>query len=153
MPRPGVAIMDSPAFFTLRVVVLGPPAGVTWALQIGRDALEGPVATARGRITFTTQVRVAKLAGKAMPRLLGVAVQGPPDRRFLYLNSGVGAGQVATCWDRRAKVPLWPITWSMIDSVMSKTSKLLEAQIFGRAKDGGPACASVQLLGKGWQVR
>jgi len=153
VPRSGVATIDSPASLTLRVVVLGPPAGVTWALQIGRDALEAPVATARGRITFTTQVRVAKLAGKATPRLLGVAVQGPPGRRFLYLNSGVRAGQVATCWDRRAKVPLWHITWSMIDSVMSKTSKLLEAQIFGRAKDGGPACASVQLLGKGWQVR
>lgn len=42
---------------TLRIVVLDPPAGVRWALQIGKDALELPSAKARGKVTFTTQVR------------------------------------------------------------------------------------------------
>jgi hypothetical protein len=147
-----IAARAMPVSLTLRIVVVDPPMGVAWALQIGKDALEPPSAGTGNRIIFTAQVRASRLIGKSFPRFLGAAVKGPPDRRFLYLNSGARAGQANTLWDRRAKVPLWQITWPMINSVASRKSRVLEAQISGLAKDGGPACASVTLL-KGWQLK
>jgi len=50
-------------------------------------------------------------------------------------------------WQRRAKVPLDGITWSMI-----KKGSVIEARISGTARDGGPACATVPLLGGGWRI-
>ena len=50
-------------------------------------------------------------------------------------------------WQRRAKVPLAGITWTMI-----KKGSVIEAHIEGTARDGGPACATVPLLGGGWKV-
>jgi hypothetical protein len=142
----------SPAVVTLRIVVVDPPAGVRWALQIGRDELERPSSAGRAHVCFTTVVRVASSSRSNPLRLLGPAVQGPPDTRFLYLNSGIRAGQAKSCWDRRAKVPLRGITWSIIRAAAAKPHGALEARVSGTASDGGPACASVSLLGAGWSV-
>ena len=149
---PRKAARLAPTVVMLRIVVVDPPAGVTWALQIGRSALEGPSSATRIQICFTTAVRVASSSTSRTVRLLGPAVQGPPDRRFLYLNSGIRAGQTGSCWERRAKVPLRGITWSMIRAATAKQDGELEARVAGTASDGGPACASVPLLGAGWRV-
>jgi hypothetical protein len=49
------------------------------------------------------------------------------------------------------KVPLKGITWSLIRKAMSKPGYKLSASIPGTGKDGGPNCATVQLLGD-WQI-
>jgi hypothetical protein len=49
------------------------------------------------------------------------------------------------------KVPLEGITWALIRKAISKPGSRLSARIPGTGKDGGPNCATVQLLG-GWQI-
>jgi hypothetical protein len=97
--------------------------------------------------------------------VLGPVTQGPPTARFLYLNSGSRAGQLDSCWDQRAKVPVTGISRELIETIREIPGARLEARIAGTAPDGGPACATVvagsgqlheitpsgaRLLGKGF---
>jgi hypothetical protein len=71
-------------------------------------------------------------------------VQGPPGARFLYIGSGAFAGEKNTPWKRRAKIPLGGITSAVV--AKGKKKGALEATIHGKARDGGPACATVPLV-------
>jgi hypothetical protein len=135
----------------LRVTVVGPPLGVAWAVQSGRSDLIEPSERTEARIAFDVTVRVGAPRPGGQSTLLGRVIQGPPTDRFLYLNSGKRAGQVDSCWDRRAKVPLNGITEQLIESVGKQPGARLEAQIAGTGPDGGPACATVPLLAE-WRV-
>ena len=137
-----------PTVITLRIIVVELPGGVTWALQIGRSALEGPSSATRTQICFTTAVRVASSSPSRTVRLLGPAVQGPPDGRFLYLNTGLRAGQTGSCWDRRAKVPLRGIKQSMIRAATAKQDGALEARVAGTASDGACVCLRSAVGGR-----
>lgn len=128
----------------LRIVVENPP--VRFAVQRGKDELlEATSATAKQQI-FEFSVR-ARDDGSGVPNFLGPFAQGPVGGRFVYVNSGIMAGDASVDWQRRAKVPLAGITWSMI-----KKGAVIEARISGTARDGGPACATVPLLGGGWKI-
>lgn len=132
----------------VRVAIQAPPPGVAWALQVGRDVLLPPVGRAGGLEFGTTLRIVAKPDGTLDFR--GSVVQGPRNGRFLYLNSGVRAGQVGSCWDRRAKVSLEGLRPLL--SGLDASSCAVRAVIEGTGKDGGPACASVPLKDPGWQA-
>ena len=95
-------------------------------------------------LVFETTVRVADGVRGGQPRVLGRSVQGPPDARFLYIGSGTFAGDKNTPWERRAKIPLTGITRALVSKGMKKGT--LEATIDGKARDGGPACATVPLV-------
>ncbi|TAH35273.1 MAG: hypothetical protein EYC70_13415 [Planctomycetota bacterium] len=86
-------------------------------------------------------------------RFLGEFAQGPPAARFVYVSSGARAGQGGSCWDRRAKVPLGGITPEQARRVLAGEGLVLEARIGGTARDGGPMCGAVPLLGAGWTVK
>lgn len=135
----------------LRITVVGAPLGVAWALQSGRSDLIEPGERTEALIAFDVTVRVGEPRAGGQPTFLGRVTQGPPTERFLYLNSGKRAGQVDSCWDRRAKVPLNGITQQLIESVGKQPGARLDAQIARTAADGGPACATVPLL-TGWRV-
>lgn len=126
---------------TLRIVVVGSPPDVTWCVGSKRGGFLGIVRANGTDLTFEVVARVKD------GRLLGDEIQGPPAARFLYLASGTLAGDAGSCWTRRAKVPLSTITPAM----MNKGGTLV-AKIAGKAKDGGPACASVPLLAGGWKA-
>ncbi len=136
---------------SLRLVVERPPAGVTWRLQRGRDALVAPVRETADAVAFALSLRVADGPGGA-PTLRGPEAQGPPASRFVYLNSGTYAGQAGTSWSRRAKVPLTGIPPALLARARATPGAVLEARIAGTGRDGGPACASVPLLGEGWRL-
>lgn len=136
----------------LRVTVLRPPPQVTFALQCGRAQLVAPSRVSDTEISFDLRLRIGTKRPNGRPTLLGPAAQGPPDARFLYVNSGKHAGQPASCWDRRAKVPLTGITWRLIEATLAMPGATLESRIHGTAGDGGPACATVPILEPGWQV-
>ena len=53
---------------------------------------------------------------------------------------------------RRIKVHLRDVTSAQIGRVATADG-VLEARVHAVAKDGGPACASVPLLGGGWTVK
>jgi Family of unknown function (DUF5990) len=129
----------------LRIVVVDPPPGVAWALQLGKSELRPPIRASAKEVVFEFEVNVDGTTKTGGVRFLGPAVQGPPDGRFVYLSSGKRAGTPGSCWDRRAKIPLGGITAAILAKV--NATRVLEARITGRARDGGPACASVPILG------
>lgn len=135
----------------LRIILASPPPGVRFCLQRGRDELVSPVDSTGDDIAFDLSVRVND-ADDATPRLLGPFTQGPTDARFVYVCSGTSAGQAGSCWSRRAKVGLKTITRALIRRARSRPNSRLHARIPGTAGDGGPSCATVRLLGGGWQV-
>ncbi len=132
---------------TLRIRVMNPPSGVLFRLQKGHFELLPPSHDDGSSIAFDFEMRVADRTADAPPRFLGPFTQGPPSTRFVYICSGKRAGQGESQWDRRAKVPLGGITWALIDEASAKRDAVLEAKIAGTGRDGGPACATVPLLG------
>ena len=137
----------------LRIVVRDPVPGVVLALQCGatgRATLIGPVEASAEELAFDLAVTLDGCTGDGAPRLLGPFVQGPPAARFVYVNVGAAAGQPGSVWNRRAKVPLGGIDWPLIEEV--RAGCRLVADIHGRARDGGPACATVPLLAPGWRL-
>jgi len=134
-----------------RITVLDPPRGVLFRLQRGRSELIAPSSESSSAIVFDFTLRVEPGAAGGRPRLLGPFAQGPPASRFVYVNSGKHAGQVESCWDRRAKVPLTAVNASLIRQAAARSGAVIEAQIAGTGSDGGPACATVPLL-SGWRV-
>lgn len=132
----------------LRIVVVDPPFGVTFAVQQGRTGLLAPVDATVTSLVFEFPVSVADAASQP-PLFTGEFTQGPPAGRFVYVNSGTMAGQASSCWTRRAKVLLNGISKTLLQSVLAGNGLILEARISGKARDGGPACATVPLL-IGW---
>lgn len=133
-----------------RIIVLGPPPGVTFRIQRGRSDLLAPSSESAASIAFDFTLRVAPGDAGSPPRFLGPFAQGPPNGRFVYMNSGKHAGQAESCWDRRAKVHLRDIAASLIDQAAA-TGGVIETRIAGTGRDGGPACATVPLVG-GWRI-
>ena len=134
---------------TLRIVVVDPPSGATFAVQQGRTDLLAPVKASATSLIFEFPVSVADTTSQPS-RITGEFAQGPPSGRFVYVNSGTLAGQTNSCWTRRAKVPLTSISNTLLRSALAD-GLILEARIFGKARDGGPACATVPLLA-GWAL-
>lgn len=136
----------------LRIVMEDPVADVALALQRGaaaRAELVPPADASPHAIAFDLDVVVDGKLPDGGPRLLGPFVQGPPSARFVYLCVGQLAGQPGSMWSRRVKVPLGDLSWTLIET--RPPDARLVARIAGRARDGGPACASVPLLPPGWR--
>lgn len=119
--------------------------------QGGKVDLVSPAHVSQDSQAFDFALRVGERPD-GQPNFLGPFAQGPPDGRFVYVNSGTLAGQANSCWTRRAKVHLSGITRQMIEQVLADPEAVLEARIWGLAKDGGPACATVPILDGGWQI-
>ncbi|HET7232855.1 MAG TPA: DUF5990 family protein [Longimicrobium sp.] len=133
----------------LRIIVNRPPPGVTFAVQKGRHGLLPPTRRTADEIAFDFSVRVGDRDGR--PNFVGEYAQGTPADRFVYVNSGTGAGQMGSPWSRRAKVKLGTLTREMVDAALD-AGGVLEARIHGVGRDGGPACATVPLLDGGWRL-
>jgi hypothetical protein len=83
----------------------------------------------------------------------GPAVHGKRGERFFYLSWSGETGGVRVMF-RRLKIHLRevkPAQWSTV--MRPGARKLLQARVHAIAKDGGPACASVPLLGGGWTIQ
>jgi hypothetical protein len=133
---------------TLRIVVENPPPGVAFALQKGSGSVHEPVQrqTSDGAdLTFEFQP-VIRDVSDSMAALGGPFVQGPPRKRFVYLDIGTAAGQFGSAWSRRMKVPLEGIPAKML-----RTGGILEARVPGIGRDGGPNCATVRDF-EGWKA-
>jgi hypothetical protein len=137
---------------TLRITVVAPPAGVTFRVQRGKSDLDAPVEEDAGHLSFDVTVRVVDPRPDGSPDFRGPCVQGRPGERFVYVNSGTSAGQAGSCWTRRMKVHLAGIPRELADRALADPSLRLEARVAGTARDGGPACATVPLLGGGWEA-
>ncbi|MBX3747056.1 MAG: hypothetical protein KF833_17245 [Verrucomicrobiae bacterium] len=149
----------------LRVVCKAPPDpdqhGAIFGLQDNSTAahwsLHAGTRTSSGDIVFGCDVRVRANARTADPNFLGDYVHGKPDERFLYLSwrpRDWRSGQperASPRWQRRMKIHLGTVTWEQIEEA-TQSGGVLGATVEGTGKDGGPNCASVPLLGNGWEV-
>ena len=134
----------------LRITVVDPPKGVLLKMQRGREQLVDPAVSAAPRVSFDLEVRLGTRAG-GLPNFIGDFAQGPADKRFVYINSGTLAGQSDSPWSRRAKIPLTAISTALIAQAR-RTGGVLAAEYEGTARDGGPSCATVPLIGGDWHV-
>ena len=145
--------MSKPAKLNVqaRIVLVAPPTGPTFALQRGKRELAGAAVSNGQDLQFEFTFQAEEGAGGGV-RFSGEFVQGPAGGKFIYVNSGTLAGDGGSPWTRRAKVSLESLTWAVVSGVVARPRACLEARVSGVAKDGGPACASVPLLGGGWQT-
>jgi hypothetical protein len=136
----------------LRLILIEPPPLVRYGVQRGKGSayqVEFAQQPVKGDLTFDFTVKVAE--GKdGQPNFLGDFVQGPAGRRFVYIDVGQYAGQHDVGWGRRMIVRLDSISWTLIRKAQA-AGKRLEGSIPGTARDGGPNCATVTLIG-GWKV-
>jgi hypothetical protein len=140
-----------PACLTVRLIVRNPVPGVTLRVQRGRDVLVPPVADGADAVTFELPVQAA-VGADGRVTLRGGAVQGPPAGRFVYVNAGTYAGQAGSPFGRRAKVPLGALPADLVGAALAQPGVVVVVEIEGRARDGGPAAATVPLLGTGWRL-
>ena len=134
-----------------RIVLVAPPAGVAFALQRGRYELDGLATSTGADLTFDFSFTAAQGPNGAV-RFSGEFVQGPSGGKFVYINSGTSAGQFHSCWTRRAKIGLKTIAWGDVERAAAGNARL-EVSIQGTGRDGGPACATVPLIGGGWTIQ
>ena len=136
-----------------RIILESPPVGVDFGLQKGGGNDYEVVQKQRsktGDLIFEFSARV-KEGKDGEPVLLGPFTHGPPHERFAYLDIGTYAGQTDTPWSRRLKIPFRDITWDLVKKA-SRGANLLETRVPGKAKDGGPNCATVKPFA-GWKVK
>ncbi|HYW31000.1 MAG TPA: DUF5990 family protein [Gemmatimonas sp.] len=143
--------MSDSARVTLRLIIRNPVPGVALRVQRGRDGLLAPASVTADAVTFEFSLEV-KPGADGSASLRGLEVQGPPSARFVYVTVGTRAGQFDSPWDRRAKVPLNGIGPAHFAALSQRPGTMFVATIEGRSRDGGPACASVPLLGDGWSM-
>ena len=130
---------------TLRLVIQDPVPGVGYSLQNKKNQPVGPVVAGDGPLSFDVPVRVAP-----GPKFLGEFVRSEgPTRRFVYIAIGSQAGAHASPWSRRAKIDIHTLPIELLEQALA--GKVLLADLPGRDKDGGPACATVRPLGA-WRV-
>ena len=137
----------------IRLVLIDPPPKIDYGIQRGRGSNYEAMFVQqrmRGDVTFDFSIAVSGNSKDGAPNFSGDFVQGTPARRFIYIDVGTYAGQMNTPWSRRMIVLLNGITREQINRAL-KPGHRLSATIQGTARDGGPSCATVPLIG-GWKV-
>lgn len=130
---------------TLRLTIADPVAGVAYSLQDKANMPVEPRIADDGPISFDAPVTLSDDG-----RLTGTFVRREgPARRFAYIAIGASAGQHASEWSRRAKIDIHDIPADLL--AQARGGLLLEVVLPGSARDGGPACATVQPI-QAWRI-
>lgn len=121
-------------------------------IQVELPTRDGPVpGTPResSTLAWTTEILLKPLPDGSVD-FAGPAVEGKRGERFFYLNwsSRTIHGRERF---RRTKIQLRELTAEQLKRLQTKGGTIT-ARISALARDGGPACATVPLLGGSWQV-
>ena len=131
---------------TLRLTIPDPVAGVHYSLQDQKNAPVDPCSAGDGPLSFDVPITVhpdGRLTGPFVRR------EGPT-RRFVYIAvGGQASGGGGEVWSSRAKIDVHDIPADLISR--ARSGAVIEVVLPGRAKDGGPACATVRPL-RPWAV-
>lgn len=139
---------------TLQIILTKPTSGVAFGLQRGAgsnyETVQIQISTSND-LSFKFSIKTkGDRSNEKYPKFSGAFVQGTADNTFVYIDIGTTAGQLDSIWSRRLKVPLTGITWNDID-LLDKNS-VLQANVPGKGRDGGPNCATVKPFG-GWHLK
>jgi hypothetical protein len=150
---------STPPTIAVRLVCEGLPAdrfegfdgrrGIRVELQT-KDGHEAGLAAGKDALVWNTTATV-KTGANGQPDFAGPAVHGKKGERFCYLSWSSDRFGHREMF-RRLKVQLRDLTAAQIAKAV-KTDATLVARVHAVAKDGGPACATVPLLGGGWKVQ
>ena len=114
-----------------------------------KEGHEAGTPDGKSSFRWTTEI-IAKTGADGSLDFAGPAVHGKRGERFFYLGwSGDKNGRREMF--RRIKIHLRDVTPAQLARVVT-TGGALVARVHAVAKDGGPACASVPILG-GWIVQ
>ena len=130
---------------TLRLTVADPVPGVRYSLQDQNSVPVGPRTASDKPLVFEIPVRLHPDGRKTGPF---VRREGP-GRRFVYIAIGTAAGDCGSVWSRRAKIDIHDIPATLLDE--ARAGRVLAADLPGRDRKGGPACATVRPL-DGWRA-
>jgi hypothetical protein len=129
----------------LRLTIQDPVAGLTYSLQDAKSAPVEPRVAGERPLSFYVPASLT-----AEGRLAGPFVRREgPERRFVYIAIGQAAGDAASAFSRRAKIDVHEIPADVLDA--ASLGATIGVALPGRARDGGPACATVRPLGP-WSV-
>jgi hypothetical protein len=167
-PKPTPAAPPTEHLVRLRVVCKAPPKPEDYDAEFGLQdnssttdwRLHPGAVQANGDHHFEFGLRVRRNPATGSPNFLGDFVHGGAAQRFVYLSWRArhcravppDAAPAGAVWQRRMKIHLATITWPQVEEVVERQG-VLEVAVDGTARDGGPNCASVKLLGNGWTVR
>lgn len=139
---------------SMKIVLQSPPPGFDFGLQKGSGSHYETVQIQRSTaedLSFEFEVRV-KSRPDGAPNFLGPFTQGPADNRFVYIDIGASAGQKDTWCNRRLKIPLYTISWNLINQVVAEQKGFLQTEVPGTGKDGTANCGTVKPFA-GWSIR
>lgn len=117
-------------------------------LQV-RDGLEAGVLEGGTRWVWTTPLTLKPLPDGVVD-FAGPAVSGKRAERFFYLSWSSRSVHGRDRF-RRAKIQLRELKPDQIAALLQRGGTIT-ARVSALARDGGPACATVPLLGGGWTV-
>ncbi len=138
---------------SLKIVLEIPPPGAVFGLQKGSGSIYETLQkqpSAGTDLIFKLEVLVV-MAKDGQPDFRGPEVQGPPGKRFVYIDIGTMAGSKDSIWTRRLKVPLSGMTWQMIEHCQKNPGWFLQANVAGTGRDGTPTCGTVKPF-TGWSI-
>lgn len=124
----------------LRLTIADPVAGVLYSLQDAKSVPVEPRVARETPLSFYVPVTLSddgRFTGRFVRR------EGPA-RRVVYIAMGQGAGDHFTEISRRAKIDIHDIPAPLLDE--ARLGAILGVTLPGRAKDGGPACATIRPL-------
>jgi hypothetical protein len=153
--RPQVTI---PAAIPFRVRMTPLPAAdfgsmrrIEAGLQRGKE-VAGSKPMTGDLLEFTGELRLKSPQSRDVrPIFLGPFAHGPPLGRFIYIV-WTGEENGVRRMFRRMKLQLGGIGWAYVDQVLQDHRAAIVATVCGTDRHGGPACATVPLLGGGWRV-
>ena len=145
----------------MRIVVVSPPVGVNFSLDNNGELVSVTQSTGED-IMFDFHAVVKSQRNTGVPNFTGPFARGTPSKRFFYVNIGELAGQPESEWCRRAKIWIstgYPkslnqeeVTWQIVKEVSENPNKVLMARYMGTGDDGGPSCATTELIDGGWII-
>ena len=146
----------------MRIVVVSPPTGVNFSLENNGNLVSVTQSTGKD-ITFDFHAVVKPQRNTGTPNFTGPFARGTPAKRFFYVNIGELAGQPDCEWSAEGQrfgfqraIPKSlnqeEVTWQIVKKVSKNPTKVLMARYMGTDDNGGPSCATTELIDGGWII-